>query len=817
VLFFFIIFTNLIVSASAITISYSTGESGESVSSSVAYDLDDSTSLKESTILNGASIVQDQKASGSGKNAISKSLTGNGYSIKNSIANRGSFDSQASVAATSNEASYIQGISGEGETKVKQMLGDSDNRLESEVGNFGALSISSAATVSQSDSSLDQSILGGGHSTLSLDGTRGSANLLQQASVSDGLLSSIQRANAGPEVLLNQRTKVDGASGIVGTRAIDQDNNKIAMAQYTNEGKIDAELSATAAKTVDIGGEIALNGVTWLDDKTLDGIGSEHTGMDIQGLREASGGDVGSFQVVAANFDPKFLKQTSLDGVPNEDVSDIALADSPYQVYYGNHYALWNYRLNRKDPKVTFELNPQYLPLDKQATINSLGWAAWTWDAGVYDYAGADTVLFDIPNFNVITNDNSAKPVDSELYDVHQPGSSNGDGNVIGWRPFVSGADDLNVIAYCQNYLNEDPFMGGYYNIAESDLVFNANERWSNSEQSSGSGTYDVQAVALHEMGHAIGLADLYEPGDAEQVMYGYDAHRRDLNDGDIAGLKKLYDWRPVALSANNGQHVVAENGGGQAVNANRPWIGAWENFDLITAWPGWGEDKYVLRASNGQFVCAENGGGTKLVANRDNARAWETFKLEDLGNGNIRLKADNGQYVCAENGGGRELVANRNVPGAWETFKVSNLRSYTWTSMTSEGNMKFVCAENGGQSPLVANRDNFGTWEGFDLIPLTSNTIAIRAKANGRFVCAENGGGSELIANRDWIGSWETFTFKNLGRDTDNFPIYTLKANNGQYVRIDPSRYNKLYADMSGSDSDWERFRWDYDIPSVP
>lgn len=452
---------------------------------------------------------------------------------------------------------------------------------------------------------MDQNVLGVGYSSLSLNSIQGSANLLQQAAVSDGLLSSIQNAEAGPDVSLSQRTTVDGAGGVVGTGVNNQDTSKIALGQFSNEGKIDAKLSATAAGKVDINGEIALNGATWLNEKTLDEIGSKHIGIDIQGLRQASDGNVGSFQVVAGNFNPS---------TQNGAISNAA-SSSPYQTYAGNHYSIWNYRLNRKDPYVTFELNPQNLPLDKEATKLSIGSAAWTWDWEI-----PKMHLFGLSGFNVITNDNSAKPIDSHRV------NSKGDGNVIGWRPFVSGVDDLSTIAYCQNYLNEAPFIGGYYNIAESDLVFNANMRWSNSAQALGSGTYDVQAVALHELGHAIGLADLYGSGDTEQVMYGYDAHRRDLNAGDIEGVNKLYDWGTVALSAYNGQHIVAENGGGQAVNANRPWIGDWEKFDLISAWPRWGEDKYVLRASNGQFVCAENGGGRELVANRNSAREWETF-----------------------------------------------------------------------------------------------------------------------------------------------------------------------------------------------
>ncbi len=40
----------------------------------------------------------------------------------------------------------------------------------------------------------------------------------------------------------------------------------------------------------------------------------------------------------------------------------------------------------------------------------------------------------------------------------------------------------------------------------DSDIVFNSKYEWS----TSGKNGVDVQSIALHEMGHTIGLADLY-------------------------------------------------------------------------------------------------------------------------------------------------------------------------------------------------------------------------------------------------------------------------------------------------------------------
>jgi predicted Zn-dependent protease len=54
----------------------------------------------------------------------------------------------------------------------------------------------------------------------------------------------------------------------------------------------------------------------------------------------------------------------------------------------------------------------------------------------------------------------------------------------------------------------------------------------------------DLQNIATHEIGYGIGLADIYDC-DLE-TMYGYsgegDIVKRDLYDGDITELQKLYE-----------------------------------------------------------------------------------------------------------------------------------------------------------------------------------------------------------------------------------------------------------------------------------
>lgn len=55
----------------------------------------------------------------------------------------------------------------------------------------------------------------------------------------------------------------------------------------------------------------------------------------------------------------------------------------------------------------------------------------------------------------------------------------------------------------------------------------------------------DFESIATHELGHSVGLGDLYDSLCSEMTMYGYgsegETKARTLEDGDITGINKLY------------------------------------------------------------------------------------------------------------------------------------------------------------------------------------------------------------------------------------------------------------------------------------
>ena len=110
------------------------------------------------------------------------------------------------------------------------------------------------------------------------------------------------------------------------------------------------------------------------------------------------------------------------------------------------------------------------------------------------------------------------------------------DKNVISWMPYAPGCTALASTGTWYRTTEID----GYYPIVESDIAFNSNYRWTTTGSN-----IDIQSVALHELGHIIGLGDLYNKArfckDSRQVMHYYTGVKRTLGNGDATGVWKLY------------------------------------------------------------------------------------------------------------------------------------------------------------------------------------------------------------------------------------------------------------------------------------
>jgi len=93
--------------------------------------------------------------------------------------------------------------------------------------------------------------------------------------------------------------------------------------------------------------------------------------------------------------------------------------------------------------------------------------------------------------------------------------------------------------------------------LLECDVVFSDSYNWSaNTSNSVPLDGYDVESVALHELGHMLSLQDLYgsveeDVYDTGKVMYGYERKGdilRSLHDDDKAGIQWIYADLPSVL-----------------------------------------------------------------------------------------------------------------------------------------------------------------------------------------------------------------------------------------------------------------------------
>jgi len=79
--------------------------------------------------------------------------------------------------------------------------------------------------------------------------------------------------------------------------------------------------------------------------------------------------------------------------------------------------------------------------------------------------------------------------------------------------------------------------------IVEFDMLFNTRFSWG--DGAADPGKMDLQNIATHELGHGVGLSDIYTSACSAVTMYGYsnygETQKRTLEHPDITGLQRIY------------------------------------------------------------------------------------------------------------------------------------------------------------------------------------------------------------------------------------------------------------------------------------
>ncbi|MCK9571366.1 matrixin family metalloprotease [Candidatus Pacearchaeota archaeon] len=195
---------------------------------------------------------------------------------------------------------------------------------------------------------------------------------------------------------------------------------------------------------------------------------------------------------------------------------DVAANNGLLRVTDSGSYLLSGKRWNTRDPQLKFVLKTDtYLAGEGLAAgkvQSAIYNATQTWDDASNQNLFADTGLITVSS--TIATDSYNKV------------------NTINWKPFLN-----RCIAYSRSWY-KSALLDGYKTTVDSDLVFNTNYAW----RTEGTVGADVETIALHELGHTLGLGDLYASADLGQAMYGYYLKvTRSLGTGDQAGITKLY------------------------------------------------------------------------------------------------------------------------------------------------------------------------------------------------------------------------------------------------------------------------------------
>ena len=165
--------------------------------------------------------------------------------------------------------------------------------------------------------------------------------------------------------------------------------------------------------------------------------------------------------------------------------------------------------------------------LDLTAVFNLLNGGITKWedatDGAVGNSAGVDVLGSGSTTTEVLVADTVSPDNKNEVY-FADIADSNAIAVTIVWGIFGGPISGRQLVEWDQVY---------------DDTTFD----WS-AESAGVAGKMDFDNIATHELGHSVGMGDLYNTC-VDETMYGYSSNaetrKRDLNNGDISGVNSLY------------------------------------------------------------------------------------------------------------------------------------------------------------------------------------------------------------------------------------------------------------------------------------
>jgi hypothetical protein len=334
----------------------------------------------------------------------------------------------------------------------------------------------------------------------------------------------------------SRNTVIKGDFGSISSDSASSQNTIMAAGGFEGEGYLSSGINLQASTSSAISGSADILGVNCLDGQSSEYLASNEIAKTVNGLHLTSSGDLGNFGFAAANV-------RSSGGYEKKKVSNEEIKTGTFKNYDDpNAYVTAGWRW-KENPDVAFVVRDDTVLRREgftaaQAQTEILK-AANTWDGTTGQVLFADSV----------TKSTTA------VVNLKRPDGK----NVQAWTSngFGSGSKAL---AFSSTWYYTNVYVTGndqnqYNRAIESDVSYNPAYGWTidptkaridpNPNAPLYKTILDVQTVALHEMGHTIGLGDTYLHAtyqyDLAQIMGFYNAPQQTLGAGDIAGVRKLY------------------------------------------------------------------------------------------------------------------------------------------------------------------------------------------------------------------------------------------------------------------------------------
>jgi hypothetical protein len=412
-------------------------------------------------------------------------------------------------------------VSGSGDNEYSYQTSAKGSSAESAVKSSGVLSATTSTIASGEVAVLSQGVAGSGDLTAAISGSSGSVAADQNAGVVNGVLSTSQSlATNGDVVVASLNTQMTGDSGNIRSNALGQENIIQVSGDGVINGAINANLQAFASTRASVAGSVYDSENEILSQGDLQDVSSEeNVGLSTSNLYYKNDLGITSFDTNAVNLKVSMVSASAFPPYIPPDKDSMTT---------GGAYKFMGYKWAYVDG-----YNPK-IPLLVDTSNKGIGISGTAFGSVIYNAAMTWDSVSPKQLFGSIQSVGSVVPLTRNTK------------NEVGWKDLGSST----TLAATKSWNAIGTVLTGSNSrlsptqwVTESDIAFNSNRiyTWTNQPRSSGSNPIDAQAVAVHELGHLLGMHHVTY--DRAEIMYStYPLGTgRSLGTGDKTGIKLLY------------------------------------------------------------------------------------------------------------------------------------------------------------------------------------------------------------------------------------------------------------------------------------